>query len=374
MTKLVSMLTEPDVMGKVCVVLAGYRDQMHEMLELDPGLKSRFQRTIHIDAWAPDRCLRLFEQLAEEAVPSPLALGRGDEAGEVRRVLLNGLEQLAGRPGWVNARDVKAVFGAASERRALRLARRGRVDVRPLLSRQGSRSGARGGQRVLDRASVEEAVAMMLRSRPPQHAPGHGHARADAWPPVARDSVGASVARPQPRVGLALASAITRGGDEAEERGVMAERAEELACEEHELEVDQEPEREDGEENAFAWWSSFSREELQRVQDAGEALGFRGGAELLGLDEADRARLVAQLVQLGMEPGAAQDLFTRYEGTLEEAMAIIEREREEWARRNRRLLLRCVVCGGWHCSYMPRPWGWLEADGTRTYNGTWGRR
>ena len=43
MTKLLSMLTEPEYKdGKIIVILAGYEKEMHFMLERNPGLKSRF--------------------------------------------------------------------------------------------------------------------------------------------------------------------------------------------------------------------------------------------------------------------------------------------------------------------------------------------
>ena len=54
LTKLLSMLTEPEH-KKTVVVLAGYEAQMHDMLERNPGLKSRFTEFLAFPDWNSDK-------------------------------------------------------------------------------------------------------------------------------------------------------------------------------------------------------------------------------------------------------------------------------------------------------------------------------
>jgi SpoVK/Ycf46/Vps4 family AAA+-type ATPase len=55
-----------DDRGKFVVIAAGYFQSMRDFLETNPGLKSRFAKTFHIDDYSPDELKAILESLAAE--------------------------------------------------------------------------------------------------------------------------------------------------------------------------------------------------------------------------------------------------------------------------------------------------------------------
>ena len=53
-----------DDRGKFICIVAGYTDQMHDFIDTNPGLKSRFTQTIHFDDYTPDELTQIFLNLA----------------------------------------------------------------------------------------------------------------------------------------------------------------------------------------------------------------------------------------------------------------------------------------------------------------------
>jgi len=54
-----------DDRGKFICIVAGYTDQMHDFIDSNPGLKSRFTQTIHFDDYTPDELTQIFLNLAQ---------------------------------------------------------------------------------------------------------------------------------------------------------------------------------------------------------------------------------------------------------------------------------------------------------------------
>ena len=54
-----------DDRGKFICIVAGYTDQMHDFIDSNPGLKSRFTQTIHFDDYTPDELTQIFINMAE---------------------------------------------------------------------------------------------------------------------------------------------------------------------------------------------------------------------------------------------------------------------------------------------------------------------
>lgn len=105
-----------DDRGKFICIVAGYTKEMHQFIESNPGLKSRFNKTIHFEDYTPEELVQIFLNLAEKnhfVLPSP-----------VQQALRQHLEKVyATRDhNFGNARDVRTLFENATSNQSKRLA------------------------------------------------------------------------------------------------------------------------------------------------------------------------------------------------------------------------------------------------------------
>ena len=105
-----------DDRGKFICIVAGYTDQMHEFIDANPGLKSRFTQTIHFDDYTPDELTEIFINLAK---------GKSFTIDdETKAAVHRQFEQLYLRrdKNFGNAREARRLFDQAVERQSQRLA------------------------------------------------------------------------------------------------------------------------------------------------------------------------------------------------------------------------------------------------------------
>ena len=124
-TKLLAMMTFDDYKdGKTVVILAGYSQEMHRMLDINEGLKSRFEPGGHIyfEDWSPEKCLKVVSSLAVKGNVKFQPL-----AENVKNTLRAGFEKLSTdedyKKGWANARDAESMFKTMKKRRDQRIAK-----------------------------------------------------------------------------------------------------------------------------------------------------------------------------------------------------------------------------------------------------------
>lgn len=98
----------------VVVIVAGYTAEMERFLSVNPGVASRFSRTITFSDYAPEELLRIVEQQAEE---HEYRLGTG--TGEA---LLKYFTALPKGPAFGNGRTARQTFESMVERHAGRVA------------------------------------------------------------------------------------------------------------------------------------------------------------------------------------------------------------------------------------------------------------
>jgi uncharacterized tellurite resistance protein B-like protein len=105
-----------DDRGRLVVILAGYPDKMRDLLESNPGLKSRFGRQLQFDDYAPLELARIFAFLCQK---NHYKLAAG-----ARAKLMLGLTELHRRRDhyFGNGRAVRNVFEHAIRRMANRIA------------------------------------------------------------------------------------------------------------------------------------------------------------------------------------------------------------------------------------------------------------
>ena len=104
-----------DDRGKFICIVAGYTDQMHDFIDSNPGLKSRFTQTIHFDDYTPDELTQIFMNLAGAKnfnIDS-------DTEGAIHRQF----EQLYLRrdKNFGNAREARRIFDETVEKQSQRL-------------------------------------------------------------------------------------------------------------------------------------------------------------------------------------------------------------------------------------------------------------
>jgi len=104
-----------DDRGKFVCIVAGYTDQMHDFIDSNPGLKSRFTQTIHFDDYTPDELTQIFLNLAT----ARKYVVDENTKGAIHRQF----EQLYLRrdKNFGNARDARRIFDEAIEKQSQRL-------------------------------------------------------------------------------------------------------------------------------------------------------------------------------------------------------------------------------------------------------------
>ncbi|MGK5642853.1 right-handed parallel beta-helix repeat-containing protein [Streptomyces sp. URMC 126] len=98
----------------VVVIVAGYTAEMERFLSVNPGVASRFSRTITFGDYAPEELLRIVEQQAEE---HEYRIGEG-----AAEALLRYFRSVPRGPAFGNGRTARQTFEAMVERHAGRVA------------------------------------------------------------------------------------------------------------------------------------------------------------------------------------------------------------------------------------------------------------
>ena len=104
-----------DDRGKFICIVAGYTDNMHDFIDSNPGLKSRFTQTIHFDDYTPDELTQIFLNLAK---------GKNFTVDDATQAAIHRqFEQLYLRrdKNFGNAREARKIFNEAIEKQSQRL-------------------------------------------------------------------------------------------------------------------------------------------------------------------------------------------------------------------------------------------------------------
>ncbi len=87
------------------VVLAGYEDEINQLLDTNPGLTSRFPVSFAFPSLTPEQCFELLLQELHERKLSSKQL----VAKKVKSQAVSHFSTLAQLPAWGNARDVQTL-------------------------------------------------------------------------------------------------------------------------------------------------------------------------------------------------------------------------------------------------------------------------
>jgi SpoVK/Ycf46/Vps4 family AAA+-type ATPase len=109
---LVQAMTSPEYSG-VVIILAGYSKDLEDMMNVNPGLKSRFTNFLDFKDWNASDCAEYFEACSTKE-------GYSIDK-EIREKFEEGCRVLIGLDGWANARDVKTLWEEIKDERSNRL-------------------------------------------------------------------------------------------------------------------------------------------------------------------------------------------------------------------------------------------------------------
>lgn len=105
--ELMNVLTKDTYHNKIVVILAGYEDDIDNLLAMNDSFSSRFPETLNFVHLTPMHAYQLFIRYLQEKKLSTSAL---QPQGE----LLDLFRRLATIPGWANARDIQALAKSIS--------------------------------------------------------------------------------------------------------------------------------------------------------------------------------------------------------------------------------------------------------------------
>jgi Cdc6-like AAA superfamily ATPase len=103
-----------DRRDRIVVVMAGYPDEMAELIEANPGLRSRFPKVIHFPDYTTDELLRIIDTLGEKG-------GYKLDPGARARARI-WLDSITRDKGFGNGRTARNLFEHAVSTQAMRLA------------------------------------------------------------------------------------------------------------------------------------------------------------------------------------------------------------------------------------------------------------
>ena len=107
MDELVGLLTHERFKGKLIVILAGYDQEINNLLQVNTGLSSRFPEEIVFQNIAPDKCLEILDRkLQKQSVQLPILR---DTSSPTYAQLVSLVNQLSALPSWGNARDMETL-------------------------------------------------------------------------------------------------------------------------------------------------------------------------------------------------------------------------------------------------------------------------
>jgi SpoVK/Ycf46/Vps4 family AAA+-type ATPase len=103
-----------DYRAELAIIVAGYKDEMGDFVQSNPGLRSRFQTFIHFDDYAEAELLEIYRRFANDA---NIRLASG-----VNERVTAAITSAVGQPGFGNARFVRALWEESYANMAVRAA------------------------------------------------------------------------------------------------------------------------------------------------------------------------------------------------------------------------------------------------------------
>ncbi|CAH0051204.1 unnamed protein product [Clonostachys solani] len=114
--ELVDSVTKPKYTGKLIIILAGYVEDINNLLSVNQGMSSRFPETIDFEPLQPEECFQLLMNILQSKKREIEAKAKGKTldvsclevpSGEFQSAVIGLFHELSQQEGWASARDVK---------------------------------------------------------------------------------------------------------------------------------------------------------------------------------------------------------------------------------------------------------------------------
>lgn len=115
-SELVDSLTKPRFAGKIIVILAGYEENMNELLRVNKGLSSRFSEEVIFANMAPEDC---WSFLHRNLTKTGIVLGE-EETGVLLPEIISIFRELSCLTSWGNGRDLQTISKSIMARSLIR--------------------------------------------------------------------------------------------------------------------------------------------------------------------------------------------------------------------------------------------------------------
>ncbi|KAK6429478.1 hypothetical protein LTR95_014375 [Oleoguttula sp. CCFEE 5521] len=106
--ELVDCITKPQFLNKLVIILAGYDTQINRLLDINPGLSSRFAESVNFQSLEPKACLELLTVLLISETKIDMSL-LSTPADALKTQMLDRFAELAALPNFANGRDIETL-------------------------------------------------------------------------------------------------------------------------------------------------------------------------------------------------------------------------------------------------------------------------
>ncbi|KAL0570784.1 hypothetical protein V5O48_011178 [Marasmius crinis-equi] len=102
--EIVSLMTQEKFMSKLIIILAGYDDDMNQLLKVNTGLSSRFTEEVVFHNMTPENCLQVLDKVLrkEDVIIDEIK----DSTSPVNMEMCDIIRELSRIPSWGNIRDI----------------------------------------------------------------------------------------------------------------------------------------------------------------------------------------------------------------------------------------------------------------------------